>query len=66
VLSEIAEKEDIFITPEELEVRVQLLKGQYQDAQMQAELDKQENQRGIASQLMSEKTIAKLREYSSK
>jgi hypothetical protein len=33
---------------------------------MQAELDKPENQRGIASQLMTEKTVAKLVEYASR
>lgn len=64
VLSEVAEQEDITITPEELGIRIKILKGQYQDPQMQAELDKPENQRGIASQLMTEKTVAKLVEYS--
>lgn len=64
VLSDIAEQEDVTITPEELEIRVKILKGQYQDPQMQAELDKPENQRGIASQLMTEKTVTKLVEYS--
>ena len=63
VLSEVAEKEDIFVTPEELETRIKILKGQYQDPQMQAELDKPENQRDIAGRLMTEKTIAKLVEY---
>ncbi|MGF7228855.1 MAG: trigger factor [Candidatus Saccharibacteria bacterium] len=63
VLSEIAEAEKIVITPEELEIRMQLLKGQYPDPQMQAELDKPENRRDIASRLLSEKTLAKLKEY---
>ena len=66
VLSEVAEREDVTITPEELEIRIQILKGQYQDPQMQAELDKPENQRGIASQLMTEKTIARLVGYAHK
>lgn len=66
VLSEVAEREDVTITPEELEIRIQILKGQYQDLGMQAELDKLENQRGIASQLMTEKTVAKLVDYASK
>jgi len=66
VLSEVAEQENIVITPEELEIRIQILKGQYQDPGMQAELDKPENQRGIASQLMTEKTVAKLVEYASR
>ena len=64
VLSEVAEKEDIFVTPEELETRIKILKGQYQDPQMQGELDKPENQRDIAARLMTEKTVAKLVEYS--
>ncbi len=65
VLTEIADKEQIDITPEELEIRLQLLKGQYQDAAMQAELDKPENRRDIASRMVSEKTIAKLTAYAS-
>lgn len=63
VLSEIAEKEKIDVTPEELEIRIQLLKGQYTDAQMHAELDKPENRREIASRMMSEKTVEKLVGY---
>lgn len=64
VLSEIAEVEDVSITPEELQQRIGALKVQYQDPAMQAELDKPENQRQIAAQLMTEKTIARLSEYS--
>ena len=66
VLSEIAEKENIQVSPEELEIRLQLLKSQYQDPQMQAELDKPENRRDIAARLLTEKTIAKLVEYASR
>jgi trigger factor len=66
ILSEIAEKEKITVTPEELEIRLQLLKGQYPDQQMQAELDKPENRRDIMSRLLSEKTIAKLQDYALK
>lgn len=65
VLSEVAEAEQIVVTPEELEVQIQLLKGRYPDAQMQAELDKPENRRDIASRILSEKTIAKLVGYAS-
>ncbi|HEX3568313.1 MAG TPA: trigger factor [Candidatus Saccharimonadales bacterium] len=63
VLTEIAEREKIEVTPEELELRIQLLKGQYQDPQMQAELDKLENRRELASRLMSEKTLNKITSY---
>ena len=63
VLAEIADAEDISVTPEELEVRIQLLKGQYQDPTMQAELDKPENRRDIHSRMLTEKTIDKLLSY---
>ncbi len=63
VLAEIAEAEKVVVTPEELEIRMQLLKGQYPDPQMQAELDKPEARRDIASRMVSEKTIAILKEY---
>lgn len=66
VLSEIAEKEAIQVPPDELETRLNLLKARYEDAQMQDELDKLENQREIASQIATEKTVAKLVEYASK
>lgn len=66
VLNEIAEREDVQVTPEELEVRIQLLKGQYQDPQMQAELDKPENRQDIAARLLTEKVLQKLVGYSSK
>lgn len=65
VLGEIAEREGIRVTPEELEMRLQLLKGQYQDAAMQAELEKPENVRDIANRLLTEKTLDKLKSYSS-
>lgn len=66
VLGEIAEREKMEVTPEELEIRIQLLKGQYQDPQMQAELDKPENRRDIANRMLTQKTVAKLVEYTSK
>ena len=65
VLSEVADQEGITVTPEELEIRMQVLKGQYSDSAMQAELDKPSARREIASRLLSEKTINKLTEYAS-
>lgn len=65
VLSAIAEKEKISVSNEEQDLRIQLLKGQYSDPQMQAELDKPANRRDIASRIMTEKTLAKLVGYSS-
>lgn len=61
VLAEIAKKENVFVTPEELEIRMQLLKGQYaSDPQMQAELEKPENRQDIASRMQTEKVLALL------
>ncbi len=65
-LSEIAEAEDLMVTSEELELRMQQMKAQYQDPAMRAELDKPETQREVASRILSEKTIAKLTDYASK
>lgn len=66
VLSEIADHEKLDVTPEELSVRLQLLKGQYQDEQMQKELDKPESRQEIASRILTEKTVAKLVDYVTK
>jgi trigger factor len=65
VLGEIAEAEKIRVTPEELEIRMQLLKSQYPDEKMQAELDKPESRREIVSRMVSEKTVEKLVGYAS-
>ena len=62
-LSEIAEREGITVTPEEFQIRMQLLKGQYQDKQMQAELEKPESARQVLSGMLTEKTVAKLVSY---
>jgi trigger factor len=66
VLGAIADKEQVTVTPEELEIRIQLLKGQYTDPATQAELDKPEGRRDIHSRMMTEKTLDKLRAYSKK
>lgn len=65
VLSEVAEVEGIRVLPDELDVRMQLLKGQYQDANMLAQLETPEARREIGSRMLSEKTIAKLTGYAS-
>lgn len=62
-LAEIAEKEKLDFTTEEVTTRIASLKQQYTDPGMQAELDKPENQRDIASRILTEKTVAKLVEY---
>ena len=66
VLSEIAEAENISVNSEEIDLRIKLLKGQYQDSHMQAELDKNENRQAIASQLLTEKTFEVLVKSASK
>lgn len=66
VLSEIAELEKLEVTPEELEVRMQILKSQYQDPQMQEELSKPEARRDIAARILTEKTLQKLVNYATK
>jgi trigger factor len=66
VLSKVSEEENLDVTPEELEIRMQLLKGQYQDQQMLAELEKPEARRDIAARLLTEKTLAKLKNYTTK
>ncbi|HMH31012.1 MAG TPA: trigger factor [Methylomirabilota bacterium] len=63
ILGQISEAEQVTVTPEELEIRLQLLKGQYPDPAMQAELEKPENRRDIMSRLLTEKTLDKLRAY---
>lgn len=63
VLSEIAEKENLEVTPEELEAQIKIMKARYPDAQMQAELSKPEGRRTIASRILTDKTIARLKEY---
>ncbi len=66
ILGEISDKEQITVTPEEFEIRMQLLKGQYTDPAMQAELDKAESRRDIMSRMLTEKTLTKLAEYAQK
>lgn len=58
VLSEIAEAENVSVTPQELDDRMQELSARYKDAAMQAELVKPEVRRDIAARLLTEKTIA--------
>jgi trigger factor len=66
VLSAVAEAEDITVTAEELDAQMSALRAQYPDKQMQAELAKPESRRDIASRIMTEKTLAKLKEYATK
>ncbi|MBI4034287.1 trigger factor [Candidatus Saccharibacteria bacterium] len=66
LLGEIANAERIEATEEEVAIRTQILKGRETDPARQTELDKQEHQRNIRAQLLTEKTLAKLTEYATK
>lgn len=66
VLAAISDQEGIEVTPEDVEVRIQLLKGQYKDPKMQTELDKPENRETIENRIRTEKTLEKLTSYVSK
>lgn len=66
VLGEVAQAEGLDVTEEELDQRIAQLKQQYSDAQMQAELDKPENRRDIASRILTEKTLQLLKSYAVK
>jgi len=63
ILSEISELEKVPLSNEEIDARIQQLKSQYKDPQTQAELSKPESRREIASRLLAEKTIQKLKTY---
>jgi len=65
VLAEVAEVEQIEVTPAELEAQLKVLKARYSDPKMQAELAKPEARRSIAARILTDKTVAKLREYAS-
>jgi len=66
ILAEIAAKEKITVSPEELEIRMMLLKNQYPDPAMQEELERPDNRRDINNRLLTEKTLDKLRSYVTK
>ena len=66
MLGAIGDKEGIEVTPEEAEIRMQLLKGQYTDKAMQAELDKPDARQDVEARLRTEKIVAKLVEYATK
>lgn len=66
VMAEIADTEGLDVTPQEIDLRIQLLKGQYQDPKMQAELDKPEARRDIAGRILTEKTLEKVVAHATK
>lgn len=66
MLGAIGDQENIEVTPEEIEIRMQLLKGQYSDPAMQQELDKPQARQDIAARIRTEKIISRLVEYATK
>ncbi|OGL31126.1 trigger factor [Candidatus Saccharibacteria bacterium RIFCSPHIGHO2_12_FULL_41_12] len=63
ILSEIAKTEDVKIEPQEMEAQITQLKAQYQDPAMQEQLNKPEARRDIASRMLTQKTIEKIKTY---
>jgi trigger factor len=63
VLSAIAEAESLTVTSEEIDAYMMQLMARYPDQKMQAELQKPEARRDIASRMLTEKTVAKLVAY---
>ncbi|HSX34747.1 MAG TPA: trigger factor [Candidatus Saccharimonadales bacterium] len=63
VLSAIAEAENITVNAEQIDAYIMQLQSRYPDQQMQAELQKPEARRDIASRMLTEKTVAKLIDY---
>lgn len=67
ILAEVSNVEKIELTDEEVAVRMQVMRQQYQnDPQMIAQLNTPEAESEIASRIVTEKTVEKLVEYASK
>jgi trigger factor len=66
-LAEVAEREKLEVTDEELNAHIAELKQQYSsDAAMQTELSKPENRRDLAGRLLNQKVLDTLRDYANK
>jgi FKBP-type peptidyl-prolyl cis-trans isomerase (trigger factor) len=63
ILSKIAESEKLSVTPEELEMRILVLKNQYSDDIMRKNLETEEGRRSVASRLLTEKTLSKIKSF---
>lgn len=64
VLAEVAEKEQLTVTEEELSSRIELYKQQYQ--QSAAQFDQPEMRREVTSRILTEKTVDRLTEIATK
>lgn len=56
-IGEIAKEQKLDVTSDELESQIELLKTQYNESQMKAELDKPDNRREIAMRILSQKVL---------
>lgn len=66
ILSEIAEREKLTVTPQEFDMRLEMMRAQFNDAKAREELAKPAVQRDIIAQILTEKTLAKLVGYAKK
>ena len=67
LLGEIAEVEKLDVNPEELQMRLTQLRKQHKtDQKMIEEIEKPENQRNIAAQILTEKTLDLLVDFATK
>lgn len=65
-LAEVAEKENVVVSREELESQLAQLKQQYTEPQMQAELDKPETRQNIFNRMVTERTLQLIVGYNQK
>ena len=63
VLGEIAIIENVAVKPEEVELQINMLKQQYNDEKISAELDKPEVRSDITDRLLVEKIVSKMMSY---
>lgn len=63
VLTEVAKAEGLSVSPDELDVRLQVIAGQYNDDKVQEEIQKPEVRQQISDQMLAEKTVQTLVEY---
>lgn len=66
VLAELSKAENIEVTKDELDIRHQEMLGQYNDSNMQKQLDTPEARRDLANRVLTEKTVDRLVELNTK
>lgn len=66
ILSEVANQEKLSVTDDEVDIRVQLMQGQYQDPQMQAQLASPEGRQDLMNRMLTEKTVNTLYDYATR